>query len=170
VRSGPGAARTILLSHIISARPSKQPLVVRTFLKVYMELGSYFLFLQEQIKDIIIIRNMKALGGLDSKWDPIRKKLVRRLLEEQGMRQGKVLRSYFAQKGGARSKGGGRCNFKGREHVHCRSFHRCCRRRSESSSSSLFVFPFSSVASVLHSPVACACTTSHGAWCSGLSS
>ena len=27
---------------------------VSTFLKVYMELGSYFLFLQEQIKDIII--------------------------------------------------------------------------------------------------------------------
>ena len=27
--------------------------VVSTFLKVYMELGSYFLFLQEQIKDII---------------------------------------------------------------------------------------------------------------------
>ncbi len=42
-------------AHIISARPSKQPLMVRTFLKVYMELGSYFLFLQEQIKDIIII-------------------------------------------------------------------------------------------------------------------
>jgi hypothetical protein len=35
---------------------SKQPLMVRTFLKVYMELGSYFLFLQEQIKDIIIMR------------------------------------------------------------------------------------------------------------------
>jgi hypothetical protein len=30
-------------------------LMVRTFLKVYMKLGSYFLFLQEQIKDIIII-------------------------------------------------------------------------------------------------------------------
>jgi hypothetical protein len=29
--------------------------MVRTFLKVYMELCSYFLFLQEQIKDIIII-------------------------------------------------------------------------------------------------------------------
>jgi hypothetical protein len=56
VRSGPGAARTILLFHIISARPSKQPRMVRTFLKVYMELVSYFLFLQEQIKDIIIIR------------------------------------------------------------------------------------------------------------------
>jgi hypothetical protein len=28
--------------------------MVRTFLKVYMELSSYFLFLQEQIKDIII--------------------------------------------------------------------------------------------------------------------
>ena len=27
-----------------------------SFLKVYMELGSYFLFLQEQIKDIIICR------------------------------------------------------------------------------------------------------------------
>ena len=48
-------ARTILLFHIISARPFKQPRMVRTFLKVYMELGSYFLFLQEQIKDIIII-------------------------------------------------------------------------------------------------------------------
>jgi hypothetical protein len=55
VRSGPGEARTILLLHIISVRPSKQPLMVRTFLKVYMELGSYFLFLQEQIKDNIII-------------------------------------------------------------------------------------------------------------------
>ena len=50
-----GEARTILLFHIISARPSKQPRMVSTFLKVYMELGSYFLFLQEQIKDIIII-------------------------------------------------------------------------------------------------------------------
>jgi len=28
--------------------------MVRTFLKVYMELSSYFLFLQEKIKDIII--------------------------------------------------------------------------------------------------------------------
>ena len=54
VRSGPGLARTILLFNIISARPSKQPRMVRTFLKVYMELDSYFLFLQEQIKDIII--------------------------------------------------------------------------------------------------------------------
>jgi hypothetical protein len=58
VRSGPGEARTILLLHIISARPSKQPLMVRTFLKVYMELGSPFLFLQEQIKDIIITSMM----------------------------------------------------------------------------------------------------------------
>ena len=54
MRSGPGEARTILILHIISVRPSKQPPMVRTFLKVYMELGSYFLFLQEQIKDIII--------------------------------------------------------------------------------------------------------------------
>jgi hypothetical protein len=55
VRSGPGEARTILLLHIISVRPSKQLLMVLTFLKVYMELGSSFLFLREQIKDIIII-------------------------------------------------------------------------------------------------------------------
>jgi hypothetical protein len=54
-----GEARTILLLHIISDRPSKQPLLVRTFLKVYLELGSYFLFLQEQIKDIIIIRRCR---------------------------------------------------------------------------------------------------------------
>ena len=58
-------------------------------------------------------RNMKALGVLESKWDPIRKKLVRRLLEEQD----KVLRSYFAQKGGTRSKQGDRGNCKGWEHV-----------------------------------------------------
>jgi hypothetical protein len=58
-------------------------------------------------------RNMKALGVLESKWDLIRKKLVRRLLEERD----KVLRSYFAQKGGTRSKGGDRGKCKGREHV-----------------------------------------------------
>ena len=51
---GPGETSTILVLRIIGARPSKQPLIVRTFLKVYMELGSYFLFLQDQIKDIII--------------------------------------------------------------------------------------------------------------------
>jgi hypothetical protein len=61
VRSGPGEARTILLLHIISVRPSKQPLMVRTFLKVYMELGSYFLFLQEQIKDIIIMSEVSVV-------------------------------------------------------------------------------------------------------------
>ena len=36
---------------------------------------------------------MKALGVLESNWDPIRKKFARRLIEEQN----KVLRSYFAQ-------------------------------------------------------------------------
>ena len=49
-------------------------------------------------------RNMKTVRVLESKWDPNRKKLVRRLLEEQDT----VLRSYFAQKGGARSQGGDR--------------------------------------------------------------
>ncbi len=37
-------------------------------------------------------KNMKTLGVLESKWDPIGQKLVSRLLEEQD----KVLRSYFA--------------------------------------------------------------------------
>ena len=59
-------------------------------------------------------RNMKALGVLESKWDPIRKKLVRRLLEEQDK---VLLRSYFAHKGGTQSKGEDRSNCKGREHV-----------------------------------------------------
>jgi hypothetical protein len=58
-------------------------------------------------------KNMKASGVLESQWDPIRKKLVRRQLEEQD----KVLRSYFAQKGGARSRGGEGTHGKGREHV-----------------------------------------------------
>ena len=47
-------------------------------------------------------KNMKALGVLESKWHLIRQKLVSRPLEEQD----KVLRAYFAQKGGARSQGG----------------------------------------------------------------
>ncbi len=41
-------------SYFLSARSSKQPRMVRTILKVYMERGSYFLFLREQIKDTII--------------------------------------------------------------------------------------------------------------------
>jgi hypothetical protein len=60
VRSGPGEARTIRLLHIISARPSKQPLMVRTFLKVYMELGP--ILFQEQIKDIIVSPGCQAAG------------------------------------------------------------------------------------------------------------
>jgi hypothetical protein len=36
VRSRPGAARTILLFHIISARPSKQPRMVGSTLGVYI--------------------------------------------------------------------------------------------------------------------------------------
>ena len=58
-------------------------------------------------------KNMKVLGVLESKWDPIRQKLVSHLLEEQD----KVLRSYFAQKGGARSQRGEGIQGKGREHV-----------------------------------------------------
>jgi hypothetical protein len=72
VRSGPGEARTILL-----LRPSKQPLMVRTFLKVYMELGSYFLFLQEQIKDIM---NSMARNSLLIESKPIPSSLRRQNL------------------------------------------------------------------------------------------
>ena len=45
-RSEPGEARTILLLHIISFGPSQQPLMVRTFFKVHMEFGSYFVALR----------------------------------------------------------------------------------------------------------------------------
>ncbi len=77
MRSGPGEARTILLLHIISVRPSEQPLMVRTFLKVYMELGSSFLFLQEQIKDII----MRGLLVLETRVVPqLRQHLVQGLV------------------------------------------------------------------------------------------
>ena len=48
-------------------------------------------------------RNMKALGVLESKWDPIRKKLVRRLLEEQD----KVLRpTSYKREGRERGRTG----------------------------------------------------------------
>ena len=69
--------------------------------------------------------DMKTLGVLESKWDPIRKKLVRRLLEEQD----KVLRSYFAQKGGTLSKRGDSGNYKGREHVPGTCMHEDGARR-----------------------------------------
>ena len=55
----------------------------------------------------------KALGVLESKWNPIRQKLVRRLLEEQD----KVLRSYFAQQGGTRGQRGEGNHGQGRDHV-----------------------------------------------------
>jgi hypothetical protein len=42
----------------------KHLLMVRTFLKVYMELGSSFLFLQEQIKDIIITKTKRYSGSI----------------------------------------------------------------------------------------------------------
>jgi hypothetical protein len=58
-------------------------------------------------------KNMKALGVLESKWNLIRQKLVSRLLEEQD----KVLRSYFAQKGGTRGQRGEGTHGQGREHV-----------------------------------------------------
>jgi hypothetical protein len=61
--------------------------------------------------------NMKALGVLESKWDLIRRILVRcschSLLEEQD----KVLRSYFAQRVGMRRNGRSRHDGNGREHV-----------------------------------------------------
>jgi len=71
VRSGPEEGRTILLLHMISVRPSKQPLMVRTFLKEYMELGSYFWFLQEPIKtsssrDRRTVRSWRALPSVRS--------------------------------------------------------------------------------------------------------
>jgi|LauGreDrversion4_2_1035121.scaffolds.fasta_scaffold847610_1 hypothetical protein len=61
---------------------------------------------------------LKALGVLESKWDPISGarscKLSRRLIEEQ---EDKVLWSSFAQKGGTRSKGVNMGKYQDRGHV-----------------------------------------------------
>jgi hypothetical protein len=59
--------------------------MVRTFLKVSMELGFYFLFLQEQIKDIIIMAKLKNFpvqrgnSGREAKgqWSPKGKARIR---------------------------------------------------------------------------------------------
>jgi hypothetical protein len=61
VRSGLGEARTILLLHIISVSPSKQSLIVRTFLKVYMVLGSYFVSVRAKKRH----RHRHVLGALE---------------------------------------------------------------------------------------------------------
>ena len=57
---------------------------------------------------------MKALGVLESKWDPTRKKLVRRLIEEQDKVLRSSVNSHKREECGAR---GVRGNCKGREHV-----------------------------------------------------
>jgi len=49
VRSRPGAARTILLFHIISARPSKQPCMVFRTLGVYKDEKVLFSYLGYEI-------------------------------------------------------------------------------------------------------------------------
>jgi hypothetical protein len=51
----------VYLAYSRSAERDDDRWMVRTFLKVYMELGSYFLFLQEQIKDIIIMPALRRL-------------------------------------------------------------------------------------------------------------
>jgi hypothetical protein len=48
VRIGPGAARTILLFHTISARPSKQPRMVGSTLAVY-SFALIFVFMRESV-------------------------------------------------------------------------------------------------------------------------
>ena len=87
--------------------------MVHNFLKVYHDDGVWLLFFVSA-RTNKRHKSFKALGVLESKWDPIRKKLVRRLLEEHD----KVLRSYFAQKGMTQRKGEDRSNCKCRELIH----------------------------------------------------
>jgi hypothetical protein len=51
--------------------------VVRTFLKVYMELGFYFLFLQEQIKNIIIMESTEPKQVYDVKLDFVSERTIK---------------------------------------------------------------------------------------------
>jgi hypothetical protein len=55
------------------------------------------------LNHLLAQQKYEGIGVLEGKWDLIRKKLVRRLLEEQD----KVLRSYFAQRGGDAEQRGG---------------------------------------------------------------
>jgi hypothetical protein len=66
-------------------------------------------------------KNMKALGVLESKWDLIRQKLVRRLLEEQDKCKG-LLRT---EGWGAKSKGG---RDSGQGSGTCQVGHVCVKR------------------------------------------
>ncbi len=59
MRSGPGAARTIPLFHTISARPSKEPRMVRSTLGVY---SFGLIFVSTRTKDIIIIVSSEEPG------------------------------------------------------------------------------------------------------------
>ena len=65
MRSGPGAARTILLVYTISARPSKQPRILgtRSTLRVY-SLGLILVSVRTN-KDIIIISTPVLHSTLD---------------------------------------------------------------------------------------------------------
>jgi hypothetical protein len=54
VTTRPREVRTITILHIISARPSKQPLMVRTPSSRYIWSSAPILLLEDQIKDIII--------------------------------------------------------------------------------------------------------------------
>jgi len=74
--------------------------MVRTFLKVYMELGSSFLFLQEQIKDIIIITK-RVLFVLEFKRTLDQRRDYRDRGESRAMAQHDILIRSLEREAGA---------------------------------------------------------------------
>jgi hypothetical protein len=57
VRSGPGEARTILLLHIISVRPSKQLLMVRRVPFLHLKRHA----IRSDVPPLVVIRNLPSL-------------------------------------------------------------------------------------------------------------
>ena len=62
VRRVPIPNRYTAKAKLCFCKNNKRSIIIIIILKVYMELGSYFLFLQEQIKDIIICCSVAVQG------------------------------------------------------------------------------------------------------------
>ena len=143
MRSGPGGARTILLLHIISARPSKQPLMVRTFLKVYMELGSYFVSARTNKRHL---RHLAVRDTLETRTASTSTKCRKMRKEAKNLRRQpaitiltRVCKGGTPTHGGVRGDTDTRVSLGGERKLPCniffhylRNINRCCQKTRRS--------------------------------------